>query len=795
MKNTPGEHAVPQPGRLTPDQYHALGEIWSFLLHLWYSEPSNPTSSSSHATASPGKARSLTLNRRKSSFGPLSLLIKNDSDNNNNNNNTNNNTNNNHNNHNQHPLVTRPAKSHTIGHGHGASTSEGGYSSGNNTHASEGGEFSPTSPQPNSYYYQHHHQRSCSASSGSQAPASPTRLSQSFRQPSLASSSPRSNNNNINNITNNSNNNPMISNSLYTGLGIGSGMSHSDSMPSISSLAHPGNSCVSFAATMPVVAPSASLMSPNGGGSTGGGGGGGNGSSSSYHSSHSHPSQLNQQLNDKTAAAVAALRRSAARLKGWVPSKKFTFKYSPTAYHDAFWNFVQNEHPDSVVLRFLKARKWNVERAMEMLVLALEWRISNKLDELAVEDEETLDCKYPGFLYLLKRGKVAFPGQDLEGRPLLFVNPTLDDQNLHLACRRVILYAIEHTRMRLRPPNDRTSVVVDLSTLSMSDVDLNSVKFIVHAVDNCYTETMGVGVLYKAPWLFGRLWKVVSPLMDPSSRNRLKFASTRKELEEAVGTDCPAYLKPGKGLSPHEAAAALQAESSFLHSKDVIRKSKEKEIKESKDQEKESHSSGGFHFGKDKDKDKDDDEPPTHFDFPYIPPTPGENDLFYQNSETKHRVITRRKELELTFERLTEVWQGQRELSSASTVIQERDAVGYKLTDAFWQAEPYTRVRTVFHRAGAIKAPEPFFFASTTTAIANITTTNTTTTPSTTMMNGSSMGGSPSIFPHMPGRTLTMMSGQSTTVAPFSSSGPPSFGSLMGHESSSPGSSPIAACL
>ncbi|KAF9975520.1 hypothetical protein BGZ73_000824 [Actinomortierella ambigua] len=754
MKHT-NDHTVPQPGRLTPDQYHAL-----------------------HATASPGKTRSLTLNRRKSSFGPLSLLIKNDHDSGSSSPNSNGH---------QHPLTTRPGKSHTIGHTRRVSTSEGGYSSGNNTHASEGGEFSPTSPQPNSYYYQHHHQRSCSANSGAQAPASPTRLSQSFRQPSLASSSPRGNNN-----------------LLYTGLGIGSGMTQSDSLPSMSSLTHPHSTVPSAASTMPLSstsfasALSSSSSSPNGGGHH-------------YHhhhhhhshnASHSHPNQLNQQINDKTAAAVAALRRSAARLKGWVPSKKFTFKYSPTAYHDAFWNFVQNEHPDSVVIRFLKARKWNVERAMEMLVLTLEWRITNKLDELAVEDEETLDCKYPGFLYLLKRGKMAFPGYDLDGCPLLYLNPTLDDQNLHLAHRRLFLYAVEHARMRLKPPNDRLALVVDLTTLSMSDVDFNNLKFIIHAGENCYTELLSVGILYKAPWMFGRLWKVMSPLMEPSNRSRLKFASTRKELEEAIGTDCDPYLKPGKGPSPHEAAAALHAESSFLHSKDVHRKSKDKDKEKEKekdkekdgkdlsDREKESHSSGGFHFGRDKDRDKDDEanEPPTHFEFPYIPPVPGENDLFYQNSETKHRAITRRKELELTFERLTEVWQGQRELSSASTVIQERDAVGYKLIDAFWQAEPFTRVRTVFHRTGAIQAPEPFFSAPPTIAAS--------TTTAASGFHGPFNSVSPSMPSSSPGRTVAMMSGQTTTtVAPFSSSGPPSYGVLLGHESSSPGSSPIAACL
>ncbi|KAG0227401.1 hypothetical protein BGW41_003837 [Actinomortierella wolfii] len=668
---------------------------------------------SNQAAVSPGKTRSLTLNRRKSSFGPLSLRIKNDNECNNNS------SGNSPGNNQQQSSAPHLAKSHTIGYSHGANTVEGG----GNTHASEC-DFSPTSPQPNSYYYQHHHQRSNSVSSGPLAPASPTRLSQSFRQPSLAST-------------------PSGSNHHYMGLGIGTGADHVQS--------------------------TAGASHTSGGISFGGG---------THFSPSGTPSSthLNQQINDKTAAAVAALRRSAVRLKGWVPSKKFTFKYSPSAYHDAFWNFVQNEHPDSVVIRFLKARKWNVERAMEMLVLVLEWRITNKLDELAVEDEETLDCKYPGFLYLLKRGKFAFAGHDLDGRTLLYINPSLDDQNLHLANRRLFLYTVEHARMRLRSPSDRLSALVDLTTLAMSDIDLNNIKFIVHAADTCYTELMSTGVLYKAPWIFGRLWKIISPLIEPSNRNRLKIASTRKELEEALGPECLAYLKPGKGPSPHEAAAAFNAESSFLHSKDLHRKpskdkgKENKENKENKDKEKEHDDSNGHH-----------NDPPSHFDFPYVPPVPGENDLFYQDSEAKHRAITRRKELELTFERLTEVWQGQRELSSASTVIQERDAVGYRLVDAFWQAEPYTRVRSVFHRVGAIQAPEPHF------AVPATTTTATTFLPTAAQTH---------VSPCMtnPAGTYSAMGGQSESVAPLASSVPPTFGSFGVHESSSPSSNPITAC-
>lgn len=132
------------------------------------------------------------------------------------------------------------------------------------------------------------------------------------------------------------------------------------------------------------------------------------------------PNAIMSSLPGGAAAAAAALKRSAAKLKPWLPAKKFTFKYSPSEYQTAFWSFVQSEHPDTTVLRFLRARKWNVEKAMEMLILALEWRITMGVDEVVQEGEEALEVKYPGFLDQLKNGKVIFRGHDRQGRPLWY---------------------------------------------------------------------------------------------------------------------------------------------------------------------------------------------------------------------------------------------------------------------------------------------------------------------------------------------------------------------------------------
>lgn len=96
-----------------------------------------------------------------------------------------------------------------------------------------------------------------------------------------------------------------------------------------------------------------------------------------------------------------------------------------------------------------------------------------------------------------------------------------------------------------------------------------------------------------------------------------------------------------------------------------------------------------------------DDLVPYHYQDPF----PDENSKMQEDSEAKTKVIHRRKEMELTFERLTEIWQGQKQLSSSAAVIQERNEVGLKMAEVWWAAEPFTRARTVYHRIGAIQRP------------------------------------------------------------------------------------------
>lgn len=47
---------------------------------------------------------------------------------------------------------------------------------------------------------------------------------------------------------------------------------------------------------------------------------------------------------------------------------------TPEDLRQSFWSMVKNDNPDALLLRFLRARKWDVEKALVMLVSTLQWR-------------------------------------------------------------------------------------------------------------------------------------------------------------------------------------------------------------------------------------------------------------------------------------------------------------------------------------------------------------------------------------------------------------------------------------
>jgi hypothetical protein len=144
-------------------------------------------------------------------------------------------------------------------------------------------------------------------------------------------------------------------------------------------------------------------------------------------------------------------------------------KQAPEELRKAFWTMVKADHPDALLLRFLRARKWDVDKALAMLISTMHWRSAEMLvDEDVIkhgeggaqEDSQSSDkaVKKDGedFLQQLRLGKSFLHGTDKEGRPICVVRVRLHKpgEQSERSMERYTVFVIETARLVLRPPVD-----------------------------------------------------------------------------------------------------------------------------------------------------------------------------------------------------------------------------------------------------------------------------------------------------------------------------------------------------
>lgn len=135
------------------------------------------------------------------------------------------------------------------------------------------------------------------------------------------------------------------------------------------------------------------------------------------------------------------------------------------------------------MLRFLRARKWDVDRGFAMMAGALKFWIEFGVEEIKQKGEEGL-CKEEGFQLQVRRaglsrpwsrlmrcvpkqydkGKAYIHGTDKHGRPVVFIhvakhNPKEQSQK---SLERFTIFNMETSKSLLSPPIEQGTLVFDM---------------------------------------------------------------------------------------------------------------------------------------------------------------------------------------------------------------------------------------------------------------------------------------------------------------------------------------------
>ncbi|KAL6721110.1 phosphatidylinositol transfer protein csr1 [Lecanora helva] len=324
---------------------------------------------------------------------------------------------------------------------------------------------------------------------------------------------------------------------------------------------------------------------------------------------------------------------------------------SPEDIRKAFWSMVKHDNPDGLLLRFLRARKWNVQNALIMLVAAMHWR----MQEMHVDDDivrrgeggsledskssnKAVQKDGEDFLAQMRLGKSFLHGTDREGRPMCFVRVRLHKQGdqTETSLERYTVYTIETARYLLTSNIDTAAIVFDMTDFSMANMDYAPVKFMIKCFEANYPESLGVVLVHKSPWIFHSIWKIIKGWLDPVVASKIHFTKNLEELETFIE----------KSHIPREL--------------------------------------GG-------------DDP---WSYHYVEPVSGENQVMSDDS-TKQQLLDERAALVKEYEVTTQHWI--RDAKSRTTLQQKRTELTERLRTSYWKLDPYLRARSLYDRTGMIR--------------------------------------------------------------------------------------------
>uniref|UniRef100_A0A8V5GHB3 Uncharacterized protein n=1 Tax=Melopsittacus undulatus TaxID=13146 RepID=A0A8V5GHB3_MELUD len=226
---------------------------------------------------------------------------------------------------------------------------------------------------------------------------------------------------------------------------------------------------------------------------------------------------------------------------------------------------------DEHILRFLRARDFNIDKAREMLCQSLSWRKQYQVDYIlqSWRPPALLDEYYTG----------GWHYQDKDGRPLYILRlGQMDTKGLVKALgeesllRHVLSIneegqkrCEENTNIFGRPITSWTCLV-DLEGLNMRHLWRPGVKAllrIIEVVEDNYPETLGRLLIVRAPRVFPVLWTLVSPFINENTRQKFLIYSgnnyqgpgglvdyvDKDVIPDFLGGDCMCTVPEG-GLVP-----------------------------------------------------------------------------------------------------------------------------------------------------------------------------------------------------------------------------------------------------
>lgn len=172
------------------------------------------------------------------------------------------------------------------------------------------------------------------------------------------------------------------------------------------------------------------------------------------------------------------------------------------------------------LLRYLRATKWKAPDALRRLQGTLSWRREYGADTFTADyispENET--------------GKQVIQGYDNEARPCLYLSP--GKQNTKNSDRQIhhLSFMLDRVIDMMGPGQETTALLINFKGASTgSTPTVNQARQVLNILQNHNPERLGRALISELPWYVNTFFKLISPLIDPVTKEKMKFNEDLKK--------------------------------------------------------------------------------------------------------------------------------------------------------------------------------------------------------------------------------------------------------------------------
>jgi len=193
---------------------------------------------------------------------------------------------------------------------------------------------------------------------------------------------------------------------------------------------------------------------------------------------------------------------------------------------------------DMCLLRYLRAREYNTDKAYKMITDSIEWRRTFKPETIKLSEVEPM----------ARTGCVYVNGKDKAGRPIIYARPYKDDLVKEPVDTKTkfkhLVYWVE-TGFKMMDKSkgvEGFTLVTDYKNFARRHMDTKTNMEVLHYLNNQCPERMGKTFFLDPPFLFWVGWKIISPFLSQSTLNKVNFIKSTTKGDQRIFPDMLKYI-------------------------------------------------------------------------------------------------------------------------------------------------------------------------------------------------------------------------------------------------------------